>query len=101
MLTAWVELAQDGTLVLTQRPMNGLFAGLWGPIYRDGVAVPDSDHVHCGTVKHALSHRKMTVHVVLLARRNEPLGVDVNEVAISTLDEKVIALANEHAQASE
>ena len=43
----------------------------------------------------------MTVHVVLLARRNEPLGVDVNEVAISTLDEKVLALANEHAQASE
>ena len=100
-LTAWVELAQDGTPVLTQRPMNGLFAGLWGPIYLDGLAVPDTDHVHCGTVKHALSHRKMTVHVVLLAGRNQTFGVDVSEVAISTLDEKVLALANEHAQASE
>lgn len=95
-LTAWVERARDGRPVLTQRPMDGLFAGLWGPTYHEGLAVPDNDHVHCGVVKHALSHRKMTVHVVLSTVQTVQSGVDVGAVALSALDEKVLALAGDH-----
>ena len=97
-LTAWVEWAQDGNPVLTQRPMDGLFAGLWGPTYHEGLSVPDNDHVHCGVVKHALSHRKMTVHVVLSTAQTVQSGVDVGDVALSALDEKVLALAGVHRQ---
>jgi len=97
-LTAWVEWAQDGRPVLTQRPMDGLFAGLWGPMYHEGVTVPSNDHVHCGVVKHALSHRKMTVHVLLSTAQTVRLGVDVGDVALSALDEKVLALAGTHNQ---
>ena len=95
-LTAWVEWAQDGRPVLTQRPMDGLFAGLWGPTYYEGVNVPGNDHVHCGVVQHALSHRKMTVHVVLSTAQTVRSGVDVGDVALSALDEKVLALAGAH-----
>jgi A/G-specific adenine glycosylase len=92
-LTAWVEWAQDGRPVLTQRPMDGLFAGLWGPAYHEGVRSPDTDHVHCGVVKHKLSHRKMTVHVLVSTTRTVESGVIAEEVALSTLDEKVLSLA--------
>ena len=92
-LTAWVEWAQDGRPVLTQRPMEGMFAGLWGPTYHEGLKVPDHDHVHCGLVKHALSHRRMTVHVVVNAGQTVQSGVDLDQVAISTLDEKVLGMA--------
>jgi A/G-specific adenine glycosylase len=97
-LTAWVEWARDGNPVLTQRPMDGLFAGLWGPTYHEGLCVPDHDHVHCGVVKHALSHRNMTVHVVLSTAQTVQSGVDVGDVALSALDEKVLALAGVHRQ---
>ncbi len=94
-LTACVRLAKDGTPMLEQRPMEGLFAGLWGPVYHEGMVVPEEEHVHCGVVKHALSHRKLTVQVMMMTDRTETTGVDVSSVALSSLDEKVLALARQ------
>ena len=90
-----MKLAQDGTPLLEQRPMEGLFAGLWGPVYHEGRIVPEEEHVHCGVVKHALSHRKLTVHVVVMKGQTETTGMDVSSVALSSLDEKVLALARQ------
>ena len=95
-LVAVVEFARDGHPVLHQRPMTGLFAGLWGPTYRDETRTEDEGLVDCGWVRHQLSHRKINVQVHLRKQGEVAHGIRRSEVALSTLDEKVLNLAAQH-----
>ena len=95
-LTAVVEFAVDGHPVLHQRPMSGMFAGLWGPDYRDGPMADVQNLTFCGAVRHQLSHRKIEVRVYLNPRCEVLYGTEREAVALSTLDEKVLSLAAKH-----
>ena len=96
-LTAVVAYDANGLPVLTQRPMTGMFAGLWGPTYLEGhVEVEGCTEV--GTVHHALSHRKITVRVLLQSEPNEttgPEGTQPSSVAMSNMDSKVLEVATQ------
>ena len=92
-LTALVEFARDGHPVLHQRPMSGLFAGLWGPEYKGGFSEEGDGWRMCGTVRHKLSHRKLEVCVYLKQNDIATHGTARADVALSTLDEKVLDLA--------
>lgn len=92
-LTALVEIARDGHPVLQQRPMSGLFAGLWGPEYKDGFSEEGDGWRMCGTVRHKLSHRSLEVCVYLKQNGIATHGTARADVALSTLDEKVLDLA--------
>ena len=48
-----------------------------------------------GTVNHQLSHRAMTVHVFVGRSPVSTTGVERSAVASSTLDEKVLTLAQQ------
>ncbi len=95
-LVAVVEFALDGHPVLHQRPMTGIFAGLWGPIYHEEAPSALEDLVNCGTVNHQLSHRKIEVQVHLKQHDLAPHGTSRSGVALSSLDEKVLNLASEY-----
>ena len=95
-LVAVVEFALDGHPVLHQRPMTGMFAGLWGPMYREDGMPEDEVLVDCGTVNHQLSHKKIKVQVYVSGSSKARKGVRRSDVALSTLDEKVLNLAHEH-----
>jgi A/G-specific adenine glycosylase len=95
-LVAVVEFALDGHPVLHQRPMSGMFAGLWGPMYREDAMPKDEGLVDCGTVNHQLSHKKIKVQVYVSGSSQAPKGIRRSDVALSTLDEKVLNLAAEH-----
>ena len=96
-LDALVQIAADGHPVLHQRPLSGMFAGLWGPMYHENdVQRPAPDWLTCGTVEHLLSHRRMPVHVFLKPDAAPPHGTPRSEVPISSLDEKVLAMASKH-----
>lgn len=99
-LVAVVEFALDGHPVLHQRPMTGIFAGLWGPIYHEEAPSALEDLVNCGTVNHQLSHRKIEVQVHLKQHDLAPHGTSRSGVALSSLDEKVLNLASEYAIAN-
>lgn len=99
-LTAVVEFALDGHPVLHQRPMKGIFAGLWGPVYFDGAPHSLEDVVSCGTVNHQLSHRKIVVRVHLKQHDLASHGTPRGSVALSSLDDKVLNLALEYANAN-
>ena len=99
-LTAVVEFALDGHPVLHQRPMSGLFAGLWGPTYDEETAMDVSGLKPCGAVRHQLSHRRMVVQVFLKETEVAQTGTPRKSVALSALDEKVLDLASHHAGAS-
>ena len=96
-LCAVVQIAADGHPVLHQRPLSGMFAGLWGPEYHEhDVLSPAADWLSCGTIEHLLSHRRLTVHVFFKTDEPPPHGTSRSEVAISSLDEKVLALASKY-----
>ena len=96
-LCAVVQIAADGHPVLHQRPLSGMFAGLWGPTYHEhDVLSPAADWLSCGTVEHLLSHRRMSVHVFLKTDEAPPHGTPRSEVPISSLDEKVLAMASKY-----
>ena len=99
-LVAVVEFALDGHPVLHQRPMTGIFAGLWGPVYHEKATSGLEDLVNCGTVNHQLSHRKLEVPVHLKMHDLAPHGTPRSTVALSSLDEKVLNHALEHANAN-
>ena len=99
-LVAVVEFALDGHPVLHQRPMKGIFAGLWGPVYHEEAPTGLEDLVKCGTVNHQLSHRKIAVHVHLKQHDLATHGTPRSSVALSSLDEKVLNLALEYANAN-
>ena len=92
-LTALVEFVRDGHPVLQQRPMSGLFAGLLGPEYKGGFSEEGDGWRMCGTVRHKLSHRKLEVCVYLKQNGIATHGTARADVALSTLDEKVLDLA--------
>jgi A/G-specific adenine glycosylase len=96
-LTAVVEFALDGHPVLHQRPMEGMFAGLWGPNYHDETCTTEAALVECGVVNHQLSHRKIEVRVFLKQHGLASHGTRRKDVALSSLDEKVLNLAALHA----
>ena len=99
---AVVEIAGDGRPVLHQRPLSGMFAGLWGPVYHEANSMtPNQDWLVCGTVEHLLSHRKLSVHVFLKTTDVPPQGTLRSTVAISSLDEKVLAMAVKHQHAEQ
>ena len=99
-LVAVVEFALDGHPVLHQRPMTGIFAGLWGPVYHEEAPIGLEDLVNCGTVNHQLSHRKIEVQVHLKHHDLAIHGTPRSGVALSSLDEKVLTLASEYANAN-
>ena len=91
-LTAVVAHDVNGLPMLAQRPMTGMFAGLWGPTYLDGhVDVEGCTEV--GTVRHALSHRKITVRVLLQTETADGVGTQPSSVAMSNMDSKVLEVA--------
>ena len=92
-MTAVVDHDAQGRPVLQQRPPSGLFGGLWGPVYADGRKEVDGRYIEAGTVNHQLSHRAMTVHVFVGRLPVSTTGVERSAVASSTLDEKVLTLA--------
>ena len=98
-LTAVVAYDVNGLPVLTQRPMTGMFAGLWGPRYLEGhVDVEGCTEV--GTVRHALSHRKITVRVLVqseAADATDSAGTQPSSVAMSNMDSKVLRMATQAA----
>ena len=99
-LVAVVEFALDGHPVLHQRPMAGIFAGLWGPVYHEEARSSIEGLVYCGTVNHQLSHRKIKVQVHLKQHDLATHGTPRSSVALSSLDEKVLNLASECATAN-
>ena len=99
-LVAVVEFALDGHPVLHQRPMTGIFAGLWGPVYHEEAPIGLEDLVNCGTVYHQLSHRDIEVQVHLKHHDLPIHGTPRSSVALSSLDEKVMTLAPEYANAN-
>ena len=88
-----VELALDGSPVLSQRPMSGMFAGLWGPQYAEGTIEHHPSPTFCGTLRHELSHRRFTVHVHRRTNIERSTGTAPDSVALSALDSKVLELA--------
>ena len=92
-LTVVVELASDGYPVLSQRPMSGMFAGLWGPQYAEGPVEHHPSTAFCGTLRHELSHRRFTVHVHRRTNADCSTGTPPDSVALSALDIKVLELA--------
>lgn len=80
--------------------MKGIFAGLWGPVYFDGAPRSLEDVVSCGTVNHQLSHRKIVVRVHLKQHDLASHGTPRGSVALSSLDDKVLNLALEYANAN-
>ena len=95
-LVAVVEFALDGHPVLHQRPMTGIFAGLWGPVYHEDAPGGLKGLVNCGTVHHQLSHRNIEVQVHLKSHDLATHGTPRSGVALSALDEKVLNLASEY-----
>ena len=93
-LTVVVELALDGSPVLSQRPMSGMFAGLWGPQYVEGAIEHHPSATFCGTLRHELSHRRFTVHVHRRTNVDCSTGTSPDSVALSALDSKVLELAS-------
>ena len=94
-MTAVVDHDAHGRPVLQQRPPSGLFGGLWGPAYEDGRKEIEGRYIEAGTVNHQLSHRAMTVHVFVGKSPVSTTGVERSAVASSTLDEKVLTLAQQ------
>ena len=94
-LTAVVANDVKGLPMLTQRPMTGMFAGLWGPTYLDG-HVDVAGCTEVGTVRHALSHRKITVRVLLQTETADGVGTQPSSVAMSNMDSKVLEFARQH-----
>ena len=94
-MTAIVDHDVQGRPLLQQRPPTGLFGGLWGPEYLEGRAQRSEKYLHAGVVKHQLSHRSMTVDVLVGAFPVASDGVERAAVASSTLDEKVLAVAKQ------
>ncbi|MEL0311809.1 MAG: hypothetical protein VXA43_00320, partial [Candidatus Poseidoniales archaeon] len=92
-LTAIVDIDGQGRPVLKQRPPSGLFGGMWGPVYEEGRRKEGEAYVEAGVVNHQLSHRSMTVHVLVGTSAVGETGTEPSTVACSTLDEKVLNLA--------
>ncbi len=99
-MTAIVDHDVQGRPLLHQRPSAGLFGGLWGPEYLEGRVQRGEKYLHAGVVKHQLSHRSMTVDVLVGVSPVASDGVERAAVATSTLDEKVLALATRALEAS-
>jgi A/G-specific adenine glycosylase len=83
-----VCLDDQGRPELIQRPDSGLFAGLWGPMYDTKLDTEEFDFL--GTIQHQLSHRTLIVKVW---KGSSSKGINPNEVALSTLDRRVLNLA--------
>lgn len=94
-LTAIVDHDEQGRPLLIQRPASGLLGGLWGPVFEDGRQGEGKAYADAGTVKHQLSHRAMTVHVLVGRTPVLGPGVEPSLVACSTLDEKILAMASQ------
>ena len=83
-----VRIDDDGLPELQQRPENGLFAGLWGPYMAADVDTNGCEFV--GTIRHQLSHRELVVSVW---KSDGASGTNPQEVALSTLDRRLLELA--------
>lgn len=85
------ELRYDasGLPLLVQRGENGILAGLWGPNMAEEIDVQSLKFI--GEVKHVLSHRDIFVQVWLGSCKQ---GRDPATVALSSLDRKILALAD-------
>tara|TARA_B110001452_G_scaffold10279_1_gene8660 strand:+ start:38 stop:994 length:957 start_codon:yes stop_codon:yes gene_type:complete len=85
------ELRYDpsGLPLLVQRGEKGILAGLWGPRMAEHIEVDSLKFI--GEVKHVLSHRDIFVQVWL---GTCPQGLDPATVALSSLDQKILALAH-------
>ena len=94
-----VRFATDSHPVLVQRSNEGLFGGLWGPVYEEKKTELDPKAVYCGQVQHGLSHRDILVDVYTLEEKRTQRGVDPKSVAISSLDQKVLNVAQASRQA--
>lgn len=83
-----VKIDSHGRPELIQRPNSGLFAGLWGPQIEDDINTKGLEYL--GSIRHVLSHRTMTVQVWKDTCKQ---GIDPNNVALSTLDRRILTLA--------
>ena len=85
--TCVVRIDKHGQPELFQRPMKGLFAGLWGPEMATTLQTDGCEFI--GTVRHLLSHREMIVSVWRAVGTN---GIDPETVALSSLDRRILEL---------
>lgn len=90
---------------LTRHPDGGLFAGLWGlPRLDDGrlgtlrerLGVTRTRRV--GSLTHLLSHRRLEVTLHLAAAQPQHELAEPDDLAISELDRRLLALARAHLQ---
>lgn len=83
------ELRYDssGLPQLVQRGDEGILAGLWGPPMAEEIDIESLEYI--GEVKHTLSHRDIFVQVWLGTCQQ---GQEPTAVALSSLDQKILAL---------
>ncbi len=97
-LVAVVDIDEHGRPHLVQRPATGRFAGLWGPPMHDAnseeAMVAKASRTTAGHVTHLLSHRRLEVEVLL---GKAALGRAPDAHPTSSLDDRVLALAMDHA----
>ena len=84
-----VRVDDRGYPELFQRPLEGLFAGLWGPEMATDLGTTGCEYI--GTVRHLLSHREM---VVAVWKTSSSKGTDPNSVALSSLDRRILRLVD-------
>lgn len=77
----------NGLPELIQRGNGGILAGMWGPPMDENLDVSGMDFI--GVVEHTLSHRDIFVEVWQGTCRR---GTEPADVAISSLDRKILAL---------
>ena len=83
------ELRYDasGLPHLAKRGNDGILAGLWGPRMEEEIEVDALSFI--GEIKHVLSHRDIFVQVWMGSCEK---GIDPSTVALSSLDQKILAL---------
>lgn len=83
------ELRYDssGLPQLVQRGDEGILAGLWGPPMAEEIDIESLEYI--GEVKHTLTHRDIFVQVWLGTCQQ---GQEPTAVALSSLDQKILAL---------
>lgn len=86
------ELRYDsqGLPLLVKRGDDGILAGLWGP--RMDSEINTESLTFIGEVKHVLSHRDIFVQVWLGSCEQ---GREPSTVALSSLDQKILALGGQ------
>tara|TARA_B100001778_G_scaffold26498_1_gene19414 strand:- start:129 stop:1103 length:975 start_codon:yes stop_codon:yes gene_type:complete len=86
-----LRIDANGMPELQQRDDSGILAGMWGPPLAETFDIEGMEYL--GEIQHVLSHRDMHIKVW---RSECEQGVDPSSVPLSSLDVKLLALADLH-----